>query len=160
MKTTPGRSYLLLAAFSVVSALPTFAANRTVGIYRLNIARSSYTPAPNPVQDLTVTRELSDGGVTQTTDGTLTGNEPFHATYTTRGDGAQVHVTGNAPFNIIAVKQVSPTITTDERMNSGNLYRAIGRSVFTHHGSRMTVTIRGVNGAGTKFTQILVFDRQ
>jgi hypothetical protein len=107
MKTTLGRSYLLLVAFSAASALPTFAADQTVGIYRLNVARSSYTPAPNPVQDLTVTRKLSDSGVTQTTDGALTGNVPFHATYTNRGDGAQVHVIGNAPFNIIAVKQVA-----------------------------------------------------
>ncbi len=64
------------------------------GTYKLNIAKSSYTPAPNPVQDLTVTRELSSGGITQTTDGTLAGNVPFHASYTTNGDGVEVPVTG------------------------------------------------------------------
>src|SRR5580658_6909571 len=124
MRTRLARTYLTLAALSTAAVLPAFAATRTLGIYKLNIAKSSYTPAPNPVQDLTVTRELSSGGITQTTDGKLAGNVPFHASYTTKGDGVEVPVTGNAPFNTIVVKQVDANTTTDQRMNAGNSYRA------------------------------------
>jgi hypothetical protein len=44
-------------------------------------------------------------------------------------------------------------------MDAGTSYRASGRTTFTHHGKRMTVTIQGVNGAGKEFRQILVFDK-
>jgi hypothetical protein len=159
MKTGLAGTYLLLAALSAALSPPVLGANRTLGTYKLNIAKSSYTPAPNPVQDLTVTRELSNSGITQTTDGTLAGNVRFHASYTTKGDGAEVPVTGNAPFNIIAVKLVDANTTTDQRRNTGTPYRASGRTVFTHRGNKMTVTIKGINGVGKEFTQILVFDR-
>jgi hypothetical protein len=45
-------------------------------------------------------------------------------------------------------------------MNAGNSYRASGRTVFTHNGNRMTVTIKGISGAGKDFTQVLVFDKR
>jgi hypothetical protein len=160
MKTKLARTYLLLAALSTAASLSAFAANRTLGTYKLNIAKSSYKPPPNPVQDLTVTRELTSGGITQTTDGSLAGNVPFHASYTTKGDGAEVSVTGNAPFNTIAVKQVDANTITDQRMNATGPYRASGQTVFTHRGNTMTVTIKGINGAGKEFTQILVFEKQ
>jgi hypothetical protein len=160
MRTQFVRTYLLLAAVSAATASPTFAANRTLGTYKLNIAKSSYTPAPNPVQDLTVIRVLSSGGITQTTNGTLTGNVPFHASYTTKGDGVEVPVQGNAPFDTIAVKQADTNTATDQRRSAQSPYRASGRTVFTHHSKTMTVTIKGTSGVGKEFTQILVFDKQ
>jgi len=160
MRTRHLRTFLLLAALAAAATVPAFAANKTLGTYKLNIAQSSYTPAPNPVQDLIVTREIASGGVTQTTTGTLTGNVAFHATYTSKGDGSPVPVTGNAPFDTIAVKQVDADTITDERSKAGNPYRATGRTVFTHRGKTMTVTITGINGAGKQFTQVLVFDKQ
>ena len=160
MRTTLAGTCMLVGALSAAAVLPAFAANRTHGTYKLNIAKSSYTPAPNPVVDLTVTRELSAHGTTQTTDGKLAGNVHLHASYTSKGDGSPVPVKGNAPFTIIAVKQVDANTITDHRMNTANHYRASGRTVFTHHGNTMTVTIKGINGAGKEFTQILVFDKQ
>jgi hypothetical protein len=160
MITKLAQTYLILNVISTAYLLPAFAANRTLGTYKLDIAKSSYTPPPNPVQNLTVTRELLRGGITQTTDGTLTGNVPFHASYTTKGDGVEVPVTGNAPFTTIAVTKVDANTTTDQRANSGNAYRANGRTVFTHHGNRMTVIIKGISGAGKEFTQLLVFEKQ
>jgi hypothetical protein len=48
MRTKLARTYLVLAALSTAAVLPAFAANRTLGTYKLNIAKSSYTPAPRP----------------------------------------------------------------------------------------------------------------
>jgi hypothetical protein len=71
-----------------------------------------------------------------------------------------VPVKGNAPFSTIAVRRIDANTTTDQRMNTGTPYRASGRTVFTNHGKKMTVTIKGINGTGIEFTQILVFDKQ
>ena len=159
MIRTGGRTYLLLAALAAAAALPAFAVDLTMGRYRLNVAESSYVPAPNPVEDLTVTREFSMGYVKQTTDGSLAGNVSFHAAYTLRGNSMDVPVTGNAPFNVISVKRIDANTTTDRRRDTKGIYRANGRTVFTDRGRRITVTISGVNGAGKTFTQILAFDK-
>jgi hypothetical protein len=98
--------------------------------------------------------------VTQTTNGTLAGDVPFHATYTARGDGAEVPVAGNAPFDTIAVKQVNANTITDERQKLGSRYRASGTTIFTAGGKAMIVTIRGINAGGKQFTQVLAFHKQ
>jgi hypothetical protein len=159
MLTTLIRTLSLLAVLSIAGAIPGFAANNTLGSYRLNIAKSSYTPAPNPVKDLTVTRERSTDGLTQTTNGTLAGDVPFHATYTTRGNGAEVPVAGNPPFDTIAVKQVNANTITDERQKLGSRYRASGTTIFTAGGKAMIVTIRGISDDSLELAEALIAKR-
>ena len=38
-------------------------ADHSIGTWKLNAKKSTYTPGPMPVKSLTVTRETSDGGV-------------------------------------------------------------------------------------------------
>src|ERR1035438_10135051 len=57
---------LIAMAITTVAA---FGADNTLGTWKLNVAKSKYTPAPMPVKSLTVTREASDGGVKQTVTG-------------------------------------------------------------------------------------------
>jgi hypothetical protein len=154
-------SSLLTVIILATTTASAFAANSTLGLYRMNIAQSSYSPAPNPLKDLTVTRESSSDGITQTTTGTLAGDVPFRATYSSKGDGVEVPVTGNTPFDTIAVTQIDLATVMDQRRSSvGKPYKASGRTIFTHHGKLMTVTIQGIGGNGKQFTQVLVFDKQ
>jgi hypothetical protein len=146
-------------------AVPAFAASdaaNTFGRYQIDAGKSSYTPASAGRIDktMTVTRETSNGGVTQTTHGSLPDGTPFYASYTSNHDGKNVPVTGNAPFDTIAVKQVNANTVTDERKQTGGRYKATGRTVFSNSGRTMTVMIQGTNADGLEFKQVLVFDKQ
>jgi hypothetical protein len=148
---------ILALAITIVAA---FGADNTLGTWKLDVAKSKYTPAPMPVKSLTVIREASDGGVKVTTTGERI-NGPINATYTAKYDGTEVKVTGsNLTYDTIAIKQVNANTLTDERKKTGGPYKATGRTVVSNGGKTMTTTTKGTNADGKEFTQILVFEKQ
>src|SRR5580700_9203248 len=97
------RAFIALA-ITTVAAL---GADNTIGTWKLNVEKSKYTPAPMPVKSLTVTREASDGGVKVTTTGEQADGTAINGSYTAKYNGTDVQVTGNAPYDTIAIKQVN-----------------------------------------------------
>jgi hypothetical protein len=95
---------------------------------------------------------------------TLTGEQSdgtaINSTYTAKYDGKEVSVTGNAPYDMIAIKQVNANTLTDERHKMGGPYKATGRMVISNGGKTMTSTTKGTNGEGKAFTSTFVFDKQ
>jgi len=154
MKTI--RLCLILA----VAATVAFGADNTLGTWKLNVEKSQYTPAPMPVKSLTVTRERSDGGVKQTTTGEQANGTAINASYTAKYDAQDVQVTGNAPYNTIAITQVNANTQTDARKNTGGSYRGTSRIVISNRGKTMTTTTKGINADGKEFSSTFVFDKQ
>ena len=148
---------LLALALTTAAA---FGADNTLGTWKLNVAKSKYTPSPMPVKSLTVTRDASDGGSKQTTTGERTDGTAINATYTAKYDGTEVQVTGNAPYDMIAVKQVNANTLTDTRRKTDGKYRGTSRLVVSNGGKTMTTTTKGTNADGKEFTQSFVFDKQ
>ena len=148
-----------LVAFAITS-VAALAADNTLGTWKLNVAKSKYTPAPLPIKSLTVVREASEGGVKQTTTGERADGTAVNASYTAKYDGKYVQVTGNSPYDTIAIKQVNANTLTDERKKTGGPYKATNRIVISNGGKTMTSTTKGINADGKEFTQILVLDKQ
>jgi len=148
-----------LVAFAL-TGVAALAADNTLGTWKLNVARSKYTPAPLPIKSLTVVREASDGGVKQTTTGERTDGTKVNASYTAKYDGKDVQVTGNSQYDTIAIKQVNADTLTDERKKTGGPYKATSRMVVSNGGKTMTTTTKGTNADGKEFTQVLVLDKQ
>jgi hypothetical protein len=156
MRTLLTKAIVALAITTVVA----LAADNTIGTWKLNVEKSKYTPAPMPVKSLTVTREASDGGVKQTTTGERADGTAANSSYTAKYDGKDVQVTGNAPYDTIAIKQVNANTVTDERKKTGGPYKATARTVVSNGGKTMTTTAKGTNADGKEFTQVFVFDKQ
>src|SRR5262245_34142049 len=156
MRTALTNTFIVLA-ISTVAAL---GADNTLGTWKLNVAKSTYTPGPLPIKSLTVTREASDGGVKQTTTGERSDGTKVNASYTAKYDGKDVQVTGNSQYDTIAIKQVNADTLTDARKKTGGPYKATGRTVVSNGGKTMTTTTKGTNADGKEFTQILVLDKQ
>jgi hypothetical protein len=150
------RAFIALA----ITTVAMFGADNTLGTWKLNVAKSKYTPAPMPVKSLTVTREASDGGVKQTTTGEQADGRAVNASYTAKYDGKEVTITGNSPYDMISIKQVNANTLTDERMRMGGSYKAAGRLVISNGGKTMTTTTKGTNADGKAFTSTFVFDKQ
>jgi hypothetical protein len=148
---------IIALAIATISAL---GADNSIGTWKLNMEKSKYTPAPLPVKSLTVTREASDGGVKVTLTGEQADGTAINASYTAKYDGKEVQVTGNAPYDTIAIKQVNANTLTDQRKKTGAPYSATGRTVISGGGKTMTMTGKGTNAAGKAFTQSFVYDKQ
>ena len=156
MRTVFTKTFIALA----ITTIGAFGADNSIGTWKFDAAKSKYTPAPMPIKSLTVTREASDGGVKQTTKGERADGTAINASYTAKYDGKDVQVTGNAPYDTIAVKQVNANTFTDERKKTGGPYKATGRTVISNGGKTMTTTAKGTNADGKAFTQNYVFDKQ
>ena len=156
MRTILTQAIIALAITTVAA----FGADNTLGTWKLDVAKSKYTPAPFPLKSLTVTREAADGGVKQTTTGEQADGTAINASYTAKYDGKDVQVTGNAPYDTIAIKQVNANTVTDARKKTGVPYHATSRIIVSNGGKTMTATTKGTNADGKEFTSTFVFDKQ
>jgi hypothetical protein len=143
-----------------ITTIAAFGADNSLGTWKLNVEKSKYTPAPMPVKSLTVTREASDGGVKVTNTGERADGTAINGTYTVKYDGKDVQVSGNAPYDTIAIKQVNANTFTDQRKKTGGPYHATGRTVISNGGRTMATTAKGTNGDGKEFASTYVFDKQ
>ena len=148
---------LLALAITTIGAL---GADNTIGTWKLNLGKSKYTGAPMPVKSLTITREAADGGVKVTVTGEQADGTAINSSYTAKYDGKEVQVSGNSPYDTIAIKQVNANTLTDERKKTGGPYKATGRTAISGGGKTMTTTTKGTNGQGKEFTSTFVFDKQ
>lgn len=156
MRTILNTTLLALA----ITTITAFGADNTIGTWNLNMAKSKYTGAPMPVKSVTVTIEASDGGVKATTTGERADGTPINSSYTAKYDGKDAQVSGNAPYDTIAIKQVNSNTVTDERKKTGGSYKATSRIVVSNGGKTMTRTGKGTDANGKAFTQVFVYEKQ
>ncbi len=145
----------------VITAVAAFGADNSIGTWKLDPAKSSYTPAPLPVKALTSVRETSPDGVKVTITGERADGSPVNASYTTKYDGSPSTVSGSgAPYDTISVKQAGPNTFTYTATKTDGKYHATGRSVISHDGKTMTTTATGMDGDGKPMKLKLVSDKQ
>ena len=156
MRTVIAKLFVTVA----ITALGAFAADNTIGTWKLNMAKSKFQPLPAPVKSLTSTREAADGGVKVSTTGEQANGTPINSGYTAKYDGKETSVSGNAPYDKIAIKQVNANTLTATLKKSDGKYRATGRTVVSKDGKTMTTTTRGTNADGKAFTNVMVYDKQ
>ena len=155
MRTVIAKLFVTVA----ITALGAFAADNTIGTWKLNMAKSKFQPPPVPVKSLTSTREAADGGVKVSTTGEQANGTPINSGYTAKYDGKETSVSGNAPYDKTAIKQVNANTLTATLKKSDGKYRATGRTVVSKDGKTMTTTTRGTNADGKAFTNVMVYDK-
>jgi hypothetical protein len=156
MRTFLTKAFIALA----ITTIGALGADNSIGTWKLNVEKSKYTPAPMPVKSLMIVREASDGGAKVTTTGELADGTAINASYTAKYDGKEVQITGNSPYDTIAIKQVNANTLTDERKKTGGSYLGTSRIVISGGGKTMTSTTKGTNATGAAFASTFVFDKQ
>lgn len=151
---TKALTALAITAFSALGA------DNSIGTWKLNVEKSKSDPAPMPVRNLTITREALDGGVKVNTTGEQADGTAINFSYVAKYDGKDVQVTGNAPYDTIAIRQLNANTLTDERKKSGGPYHATGRTAVSNDGKTMTTITEGATGDGKAFTATYVYDKQ
>jgi hypothetical protein len=151
---------LALASLAITSTAA-FAADHSLGTWKLDVAKSKYSPGPLPVKSLTAVREAAGDGVKVTTTGERSDGAAINTTYTAKFDGSPATLSGQgAPYDTISLKQVNASTFTYETKNSTTKYTAHGRLVVSHDGKTLTMTAKGTDAAGKPMTVTLVYDKQ
>ena len=158
MKKTMIRSCLLAAAAVLAFGSTASAADNWVGTWKLNSAKSTFSPGPGP-QSLTLKFEATPDGITLTADGVDAEGKAMHSTYTSKWDGKDVPWTGSANADTASPKRIDAN-TYENTWKKGGKVTINSKSVVSADGKTLTTTQTGTNAKGEAVNSTLVYDRQ
>lgn len=129
-----------------------------VGTWKLNVAKSMYTPGPAP-KSSTVVISATDGGITQTVDTVPATGAAQHWTVAAKFDGKDVAVKGNPNADTMAFKKTGArSYEIISKKDGKTTTTAI--VVISADGKTRTNRQTGTNADGKPTKNMLVYERQ
>ncbi len=134
------------------------ASDARIGTWKLNVAKSKFSPGPAP-QSLTSKVEASGDGEKVTIEGVNAAGTPTMSQYTANFDGKDYPLTGVQNADKVSLKRIDAqtTVRTDKK---GDTVVATLTRVVSQDGKTMTVTVKGTNAQGQAVDNVLVFEKQ
>ena len=149
---------LLVLAMCLVGVASSYGAeNGLMGTWKLNEAKSKAGPGQS--KNSTVTYEMSGDDVKCTIDGTGPDGAPIHNEWTGKFDGKDYSVTGDATSDMRSYKKVSGHEWTVVAKKGGKVVESV-KIVVSPDGKTRTVSARGTDAKGMKFSVVGVYDKQ
>jgi hypothetical protein len=150
----------LMAGLSLVllGSAAAQAADNWVGTWKLNLAKSKYSPGPAPKSNV-AKYEAWDGGVKAVTDGVGADDKPTHTEFAAKFDGKDYPYKGSASFDTIVVKRIDDN-TYEATVKSKGKVVVTSRNVVSKDGKTRTQTQTGTDAQGKAINNTVVYDRQ
>lgn len=149
---------LLLVLFTFLGISLWAAADPNIGTWKLNVAKSKYTPGPAP-KSATITYEETADGIKRSGESVDADGKTTSFTYTAKYDGKDYPVTGSALFDSIAIKKVNDH-TAAATLKKGGKQVGTARRVVSKDGKTMTLTLNGTDEKGMKTHSVAVYEKQ
>lgn len=148
--------WAMLAA--LVASTILWAADPALGTWKLNVAKSKFSPGPPPKSGTIVYEAVGDAikrsGETVDAKGVATNMQ-----YTASFDGKDYPVTGSPLFDAIATKRVDDH-TAEATLKRGGKVVGSGRRVVSKDGKSMTITVKATNAEGQQVNNVSVYEKQ
>src|SRR5262249_29906014 len=142
---------ILAVCLFATSSLSGFAqTDPFIGTWKLNLAKSKYSPGPSP-KSQTVTYEAVGQGYKVTIKTTDAEGKPIDSQFTANYDGKDYPVTGNPDLDTIALKRIDAHTLESARKKAGKVL-STATIVVSKDGKTRTLTEKGVNAKGEKFS--------
>ena len=142
----------------VLSSSVGLAEENWLGTWKLNTAKSKYSPGPAP-KSLTVKWEKTADGIRLTSDGVNAEGEATHGTFTSKFDGTDVPWEGNPDADTASPKKIDDN-TFSNVWKMGGKATINAKGVVSKEGNALTVTLVGTDSKGRTVNNTLVYDRQ
>ena len=150
---------LVIGAFVLLTTVGAQSKDPFVGTWRLNVAKSKYSPGPVP-KSVTTTYEAAGKGYKVSVRNEPASGPVQEYSYSTNLDGADVKITGTNPnADTIAVKRVDAH-TLEVVNKKGGKVTTTQRNSVSPDGKTRTVTTTGTDGQGQKVNNTGVFEKQ
>jgi hypothetical protein len=143
---------------TLAMAISLCAADPTIGTWKLNLAKSKYTPGPPP-KSATITYEETADGIKRTGESIDAEGKATSFTYTAKYDGKEYPVSGSDLYDTIALKRINDDTIEATLKKSGKVGSTARRTV-SKDGKTMTLTISGTNTKGEKVHNVAVYEKQ
>jgi hypothetical protein len=147
---------LALASTAAAAAPP---APSALGTWKLNVAKSSFTPGPGWRSQVRTYSLEPGGGVLIIWTGVGGHGEPMHVRFISRLDGKDYPMTGSANYDALNAVPVDAFTVKSEEKRGGEV-AGVAMRTLSADGKVMTITDEGTDRKGEKFSQVLVFERE
>jgi hypothetical protein len=152
---------LLGLAFLFATAVPQIGfaqSDPLIGTWKLNLAKSTYSPGPPP-RSQTATFQAEGQGLRETLEAINAQGNPANGVFMIFDDGKSYPVTGNPAFDGQSFKRVNESTWWGIRTKAGKVVQTIILAV-SADGKTETATNRGVNANGQEFYNVGIYDKQ
>lgn len=135
-----------------------WAADASLGTWKLNVAKSTFKPGPPPVAETRIYKAQSKG--VQTTVRTtwadrLTTTVEYPANY----DGKDYPVDGSRDVDAVVLTRMDDFTSAATLKHAGKQI-GVARRVVSPDGKTMTISYKGINTRGDQVDNVAVYDRQ
>ena len=145
-------------AFALLGLAATLvAADPAIGTWKLNVAKSKYTPGPSP-KSATITYEETADGIKRTGESVDAEGKTTSFEYTAKYDGKDYPVTGSDLYDSITIKRINDQ-TAEAILKKSGREVSNARRVVSEDGKVITLTITGTSPKGEKMHNVVVYDK-
>jgi hypothetical protein len=146
----------LLVAFALhVRAL---AADQQSGTWKMNSAKSKYSPGPAP-KSITVKVDADENGMKVVSDGTDAEGNPTHIEFNAKFDGKDYPITGVPNADTISAERIDASTLQTTTKKAGQVVMTV-RSTVSKDGKTRTSTFKGIDPQGRDVHNVVVYDKQ
>jgi hypothetical protein len=149
---------LLVGAVLAIASGTALAADAVAGTWKLNLAKSTFSPGPAP-KSQSRTYVESAQGMTVTVKTTAADGKESTTTIVFKDDGKSYPVSGNPDFDAVSAKRVDASTLNSTQTKAGAIVGTAVRSV-SKDGKTLTFTQKGTHANGEKFDDVSVYDKQ
>ena len=147
-----------LCSVMILSGSMALAADNWIGTWKLNVAKSKYTPAPGP-KSLTLKFEATPAGIKLSSDGVNAEGTATKGSYTSKFDGKDVPWAGNPDADTASAKKVDDNSYVNTWKKGGKAVMT-AKVVVSADGKTLTVTQTGKNAKGEDVNYTAVYEKQ
>jgi hypothetical protein len=149
---------LLVGVVLVVGSGTALAADSVEGTWKLNVAKSTFSPGPAP-KSQTRTYVESAQGMTVTVKTTAADGKESTTTIVFKDDGKTYPVSGNPDFDAVSAKRVDASTLNSTQTKAGATVGTAVRTV-SKDGKTLTFTQKGTHANGGKYEDVSVYEKQ
>jgi hypothetical protein len=131
-----------------------------IGTWKVNLAKSTYSPGPAPKVAATVKIESAPGGIKTTIDGVDAKGQPTHTVSVSAFDGKDTPVDGAPALNTTTALKRIDGRTFEAQGKVGGKPTVTTRVVISADGKTLTATQTGTNAQGQAVKTVIVAERQ
>lgn len=142
----------------VLSSSLAMAAENWLGTWKLDAAKSKFSPGPAP-KSLTLKWEATPAGIKFSSDGVGGDGKPTHTAYVSKFDGKDVPYEGNPDGDMSSAKKIDDN-SYDNTWKKGGKATISAKVVVSADGKSMTITQTGTNAKGETVNNSVVYTKQ
>jgi hypothetical protein len=137
---------------------PSYAqSNPLIGTWKVNIAKSTYSPSPP--KSATTIFEVAGQGIKVTAENVDSQGNPTKTSWTSELDGKSTPVTGSSDYDAASTLRVDTNTTIISRTKVGKLVQHAVIKVASD-GKTRTVTTSGIDAKGQALSSVALYEKQ